>query len=443
MSVDPAWIATCRFGLGAAPGELSRAGRSPRAWLTRQVAAPSPLPPALEALPASESIASELADLRRRGESGRRRFRARAREQHRVEARARLEVALGSERPFVERLVSFWADHFTVSALKPEVQALSGAFEREAVRPHVLGRFDELLIAVVRHPAMQLYLDNARSTGPASEVGVRRGVGLNENLAREILELHTLGVRGGYGQDDVIALAEVLTGWGMERRGRGRGITGRFGFAERRHQPGDKRLLGAVYGTGYAEGVRALGDLARHPATARHVATELARHFVADAPPTAAVDRLASAFERSGGDLAEVARALVELPSAWSGADEKLRSPWDLAVAAGRGLEVDRVGCRALLRGLEYLGQTPWTAPSPAGWPDEAAGWAGPEAVVRRVEWAGEAARRFAADVDVPERARDLLGRRLRPRTLRALKGAGDGRVAATLLLASPEFNRR
>ncbi|MCP4872163.1 MAG: DUF1800 domain-containing protein [Proteobacteria bacterium] len=433
--------ALARFGLGARPGEFAAASSAGvRRHLAHQLAGPPDRPQFMTDLPPSHRTVAEFAALRKGSDKDKRRFRRQARELLRREARARIQAAVDSDRPFVERLVAFWSDHFTASALKPEVLAIAGAFEREAIRPNVLGTFEDLLLAVTRHPGMQLYLDNARSTGPNSRAGLRRGRGLNENLAREILELHTLGVDGGYSQDDVIGLARILTGWGLERgRGRGAGPTGHFGFHPGRHEPGAKTLLGTRYGEGYDEGVRALRDLAAHPSTARYVASELVRHFGADEPDPGGVAAVASVFERTGGDLRAVSEALLDLAG-----EPKLRTPWDLTVAAGRALEVDSVGCRALLRGLDHLGQSPWTAPSPAGWPDDAAGWAGPEAVVRRVEWAQEAGRRFGRDVDAVSLGVDVLGSRLRPTTRKHLvRAADDPATSVALLLASPEFQRR
>ncbi len=224
---------------------------------------------------------------------------------YRAEALARFQRATLSEAGFVERLVTFWSNHFCISASKGgPVRILAGAFEREAIRPHVLGRFSDMLLAVEQHPAMLLFLDNQQSLGPSSRAGINRKRGLNENLAREILELHTLGVGGGYTQQDVTSLARIITGWTFVGPDGRLGDPGNFAFNVNAHEPGSHTLLGKSYpDTGLAQGHDALKDLARHPSTAKFIATKLARHFVADVPPPALVARLAQRFTKTDGDL--------------------------------------------------------------------------------------------------------------------------------------------
>ena len=239
---------------------------------------------------------------------------------------ARVSHAASTDAPFVERLVQFWSNHFCISASKgPGVRIMAGGFEREAIRPHVLGRFGDMLKAVEQHPAMLIYLDNAQSIGPNSQAGRNRGRGLNENLAREILELHTLGVDGGYTQADVTSLARIITGWTIvdqrfaaaQPKGRpAQNLTvGTFMFAQPRHEPGQQTVLGKVYAdNGLATGEEALADLARHPATARHIARKLAQHFVSETPPPALVARLEKTFRDTDGNLGAVAKALASAP---------------------------------------------------------------------------------------------------------------------------------
>src|SRR6476659_7737005 len=231
------------------------------------------------------------------------------------ESKARLETALAADAGFVERLVWFWSNHFCISADKGGVRPLCGAYEREAIRPHVMGKFSDMLVAVESHPAMLLYLDNARSIGPNSFAGLRRNKGLNENLAREILELHTLGVRTGYSQDDVTNFAKVITGWSIvpPRQNPERG--GEFVFNPRLHEPGPQRVIGRDYDDrGFEQGRDALVELAKSAQTASHIARKLACHFVADNPPSSLVGRLAKRFSDTEGDLKEVAKLLVTAP---------------------------------------------------------------------------------------------------------------------------------
>src|SRR5262245_47518459 len=258
------------------------------------------------------------------------------------EAQARLDAAVRAEIGFVERLVWFWSNHFCISADK--VPARPGGYERERIRAHVLDSFAEMLLAVESDPAMLIYLDNVQSMGPNSVAGINRDKGLNENLAREILELHTLGVRSVYGQDDVTSLAKVLTGWTMLQQANDPVHGGEFVFIKRLHEPGAQTVVGKRYDdTGVDQGRAVLLDLAHHPATARHIADKLARHFVADEPPPALVARLEQCFLATDGDLKEMAKALIAAPEAWSPARDKIKRPgeWRIATLRATGLAGD------------------------------------------------------------------------------------------------------
>jgi uncharacterized protein (DUF1800 family) len=232
----------------------------------------------------------------------------------RAEALARLQRGIIADCGFVERLVVFWSNHFCISAGKGGLARMwAGSFEREAIRPHVLGRFGDMLKAVEQHPAMLFFLDNQQSLGPESRAGENRKRGLNENLAREILELHTLGVDGGYSQDDVTSLARIITGWTYAGRQGQLGTPGSFVFNANAHQPGAQRLLGKIYeSNGVAQGEAALADIARHPSTAKFIATKFVRHFVADDPPPVLVARLQEVFRKTEGDLRALTMALLD-----------------------------------------------------------------------------------------------------------------------------------
>ena len=250
------------------------------------------------------------------------------------EAAARFDAAIGANVGFVERLVWFWSNHFCVSADKDI--AMVGAYEREAIRPHVLGRFGDMLQAVESHPAMLYYLDNVQSMGGGSIAGINRDKGLNENLAREILELHTLGVRSGYSQADVTSFANVLTGWtwidpAEPEHG------GEFLFNKRLHEPGEQFVLGKRYpDTGVEQGRAMLADLARHPTTAQHIALKFARHFVADEPPPSLVAKLAKTFKDTDGNLKEVAKTVVTAEESWTPQRTKLKRPCEWIVGVAR-----------------------------------------------------------------------------------------------------------
>src|SRR5262245_48628035 len=257
------------------------------------------------------------------------------------DAKARIHAALGAEIGFAERLAWFWSNHFCVSADKAGVRPICGAYEREAIRPHVLGRFGDMLLAVEQHPAMLIYLDNARSIGPDSIAGVRQKRGLNENLAREILELHTLGVRTVYTQDDVTKFANVITGWTIvpPRQDPVRG--GEFNFNGRMHEPGPQKVVNKTYpDTGLDQGRAVLADLARNPATAKHISEKLARHFIADQPPQALVELLSRRYRETDGNLKEMAKALVTSPDAWSAPRSKIKRPGEWILGALRATGV-------------------------------------------------------------------------------------------------------
>jgi uncharacterized protein (DUF1800 family) len=357
------------------------------------------------------------------------------------EAKARIDAALGADLGFVERLVWFWSNHFCVSADKGPVRALCGAYEREAIRAHVLGRFADMLVAVESHPAMLFYLDNARSIGPESIAGRNQHKGLNENLAREILELHTLGVRTVYTQADVTNFAKVITGWSIipPRQDAERG--GEFTFNPRMHEPGAQTVIGRSYPEGGIEQGRAvLADLARHPSTARHIATKLARAFVADAPPPALVDRLAKRFLDSGGNLKELARTLASAPEAWAAPRTKLKPPGTWFVAALRAIGITPPDIRPVIQAQNMLGEPLWRPPAPKGFADDSSAWM--DGISERVDVANQLAGRVAALVD-PEAAVDTaLGPLASAETRQTIARAASRPQALALLLMAPEFQR-
>ena len=275
------------------------------------------------------------------------------------EARARLDAALAADIGFAERLAWFWSNHFCISADKGPLRPVVGAYEREAIRPHVAGRFAEMLQAAESHPGMLIYLDNARSIGPDSIAGRNRGKGLNENLAREILELHTLGVRTVYTQTDVTRFAAVITGWTVVPPREPQG--GVFTFNPRMHEPGAQTILGKAYPDGELEqGKAVLATLARHPATAKHVAAKLVRHFVSDEPVPPLADKLAKRFMATDGDLKEVAIALVNAPEAWDTAHRKLKRPGEWIVASLRAADVAPPEIAPVMQAQNLLGEPLW-----------------------------------------------------------------------------------
>ena len=449
-------IASNRFGLGAGPDEPVLV--DPRRSLLDQLDAFDPLPAAWRPLPRTpELVETWLAQQRaaRQAAEGERSgireaYLRQGREAHLAAVGARMESALHTPTPFVERMVHFWSNHFAVSVDKLLVVGFAGGFEADAIRPHVLGRFEDLLLAALRHPAMLLYLDQAQSIGPGSAAGLRtetrqaRGRGLNENLAREILELHTLGVRSGYTQDDVTEFARALTGWTLPADGPGSRGAATFRFAPGLHEPGERTVFGRRYGDGGEQQARSiLHDLVAAPATARHIATKLARHVVADDPPPALVERLASTFARTGGDLPSLYRELVSAPEAWQPAPAKFKSPWEWAVSSLRALGRPSIPPAQAAALLNQLGQPVWRPGSPAGYGDVAATWAAPDALLRRVETAQRLAALARGTLDARTLAPRVLPGAVGEATAGAIARADNGTTALALLLVSPEFLRR
>jgi uncharacterized protein (DUF1800 family) len=473
---NAAAIALNRFGLGARPEDTPPA--DPRGWLLAQFDQYQPLPAAWAGQPGAVALATELGEQRQQSlnakvdakadastnpnpatdqaakQAANKAIRGEIRDVYRTAVNVRVNSALASSTPFIDRLVHFWANHFAVSTEKPQVAALAGAFEMEAIRPHVLGRFDDMLVAVEQHAAMQIFLDQTRSVGPDSMAAMRAEQrnpdnkrGLNENLAREIMELHTLGVRSGYTQADVTEFARALTGWsvaGIKGPQPNGAAPGAFVFRPQVHEPGSRTIMGRRYDQqGEDQALAILHDLAASPATAQHIATELARHFVSDNPPPAVTARLASAFERSGGDLPTVYRALIDSPEAWSPVAAKFKTPWEWTISSMRGLGWQDVGNLQSAPLLTQLGQPVWRPGSPAGYDDIAASWAAPDALVRRVEVAQRFAARVGDRLDPRTLGQTLLVGSISAPTETAVSRAESASTAIALLLVSPDFQRR
>jgi uncharacterized protein (DUF1800 family) len=356
------------------------------------------------------------------------------------EARAHFEPAINAEIGFVERLVWFWSNHFCVNN---DATVMAGAYEREAIRPHVLGRFADMLLAAESHPAMLVYLDNAQSMGPSSVAGINNNRGLNENLAREILELHTLGVRTVYSQDDVTSFAKVITGWSVLQTATNPEHGGEFIFFPRMHEPGAQTVLGKSYrDTGIEQGRAVLKDIARHPATARHIATKLARHFTADEPPPTLVERLEKKFIETEGDLWQVSKELASAPESWSPEQAKIKRPaeWTVAIRRATGLPVGNE--RLLLAGPTRLGEPLWRPPAPKGFADDNGAWL--DGLAHRLDSANAFAQSTAAErLDAAAVVETALGPLATSATRQAVARAESKPQALTFVLMAPEFLRR
>ncbi len=469
-------IAVTRFGMGARPGEIALVRSDPRGWLRAQIRQegadqPQDNPQTTQqrvaelreyrqdkktAKAATETMVPEGRDLSKqvqrmiRNETG-------------GDFAARAQLGASTPAGFRERWALFWTNHFTVSAIKLATATVVGPFEQEAIRPHVFGRFTSLLGAADTHPAMLLYLDQAQSIGPGSVAAqyLKRGknqrgvgkpslpenlhhVGLNENLAREILELHTVGLNGGYGQSDVTEFARAMTGLSIGGFREPPEYVGTTVFRGNTHEPGERLVMGIRYPPGgKAQSAAILADLAERPETARFICGKIARHFVADNPPPALVSRLIQAWTRSKGDLAVVAGALIDAPEAWDPTPTKFKTPYEFLISSWRAAGDVPRDITELAPTLNAMGQKAFSPPSPKGWPEETESWAAPDAIVKRMSWAQAFAALATADRDPSVLANDALGARLQPNTAAMISRAESRPEGLALLLMSPEFQRR
>lgn len=477
MTIQQAGAAANRFGLGARAGELSAINGDPRGWLLAQLGSP-PRIAAFDGLTDSPGYLALYAQVQQQRRDARMRRadapaagadrgtppRAGGRDGLRRalmnELLVRQGVAVASSDSFRERLVRFWSNHFAISVDKRIASLFAAPMEREAIRPNATGRFADLLLAVERHPGMLLYLDNQRSIGDDSRIAMgaarrsnrsqqARRLGLNENLAREIMELHTLGVNAGYSQTDVVEFAKAITGWSVLRPRDRLGAGGGLGFVFRAaaHEPGGRKVFGKTYRQqGEAQGVAILHDLAVHPATAHHLSLKLARHFVADDPPAVLVERMARTWLASGGDIADVCRTLLASDEAWSDQARKFKTPDDFIISSLRACRLDdRADITLTLQLQARLGQPPFQPRSPAGFGDVAADWGGPDALYKRVQAAQEMADRLPAVAgSTPlQLGQAVLGGALDGQTATALRRAESVQQGVALLLASPAFQWR
>jgi uncharacterized protein (DUF1800 family) len=494
-------IAATRFGMGARPGEIAAAASDPRGWLKAQIKASAAAISADGLLSTKEVYAARQEIQMENGMPGgppgapranpqqvrgqnqqpgqqgqpteaqraiRQIIQKEQRDGLQKEVAARSRHAASTDTSFAERWVRFWSNHFTVAARNAQIIGLVGPFEREAIRPNVFGNFATLLGASSFHPAMLVYLDAARSIGPSTEAAKRRDAGLNENLAREILELHTLGVGSGYTQADIIEFAKALTGWtiGGPQTARLAGIRPQSGgrqqralretaqlmqreageavFVEPLHEPGSRTVLGKSYSGSKAQAAAILDDLVVSPATAHHIATKLVRHFVADQPPEAAVKKIETTWIKSQADLATVARAIVDLNEAWADQPVKFKQPEELLISVARATGEEEAAFGRDRRAVyQSLAQQPFSAPSPAGWPDDTASWSGADAIKKRLEWANSVSRRMSRGMTPNQFLDSALGPIAGQKTRQAVSRAESAEQGFTLALMSPEFQRR
>lgn len=443
-------IAATRFGYGPSP--QGTGSGDARAWLKAQLQGPDPglasgqfagLPTGGEAVDTLHEDGQERAAYMKTALPGAPHYKMKSMTNYRADATAQLNFAITTDAGFRERLVWFWANHFSISAAQNESAGLIGPFIREAIRPHVTGNFTDMVLAAERHPAMLRYLANAGSVGPNSRLGRRTGRGLNENLGRECMELHTVGLAAGYSQTDVTNMAKILTGWTFALSKGGADSTG-FRYRPVMHEPGPQTLMGHSFDGGEQAGIDALTFLSTYPTTYQHLARKLVTHFVADEPPPEAVARIANVLRDTNGDLGAASAALVDEPKAWV-PGQKLKTPMEFVVSSLRALPAPPGPPPPRPMALSAaLGQPVWGAPLPNGWPDQAASWAGSDEVMARIDWSYNYANRFHQRGGNPVQLADLaLGPLLRPATQQAMEASANRREATTLFLTAPEFQRR
>lgn len=342
------------------------------------------------------------------------------------------------------RLLDFFSNHFSLSANNLILTALAPTLETEAIAPKLTGTFESMLQAVIAHPAMILYLNNERSTGPNSTNGKKRKKkGLNENLAREVMELYTMGADSGYRQADVSEFAKALTGWSVGRVNRNEPAS--FLFRPNTHEPGSRSILGKSYSQetakrGYVQAQRILSDFAAHPKTAERLCYKLARHFIADEPPLALVEKMKDAYLKNNGSIPIVMAEMLDHPSSWSDISQKLKTPRDFVLSTYRTFNIKRPKPN-IFQTLEIMGQGFFNSGSPAGYPDVSSAWSGSQAITTRIEWAHHVAGQI--EMNAIDAAKIALGPLLSEKTRLLISRAESQRQAITYLLLSPEFQRR
>lgn len=447
-SISNPWIiAQNRFGYGALQSGDEPVNKDVKNWLKSGLTVPQFNPQ----LPSSNDVARQLHDfgvLKKTAKENKRELTKMEKSLPKDLQFRFLEDSfhqtLSSPNSVNWRLLDFFSNHFSVTSQNAVLRALAPTLEREAIAPYLFGQFEDMLIAVAQHPAMLIYLNNERSFGPNSIYG-KRGKGLNENLAREILELHTLGVNGGYQQADVLALAKGITGWSVANLKKEPNPG--FIFRDKGHEPRVQKLLGKTYSEqGIEQGKAMLRDLARHPATGRHICTKLAQHFIQDEPPSSLIDRLLSVWRQSSGNLHAVMVALIETEEAWLPSLRKYKSPRDWVFSVARLFNIRKeegkpLSANRLYYVLKQLGQAPFNAGSPAGYPDTESAWLGASALMSRVDIASSAAARYK--VNAESLLKVSLANTASELTYNSVLRAESRQQAAILLLLSPEFLRR
>ena len=453
--VQEAIIAVNRFGLGARSKELIEAQVNPKQWLLSQM-----VPPSFDLSRINTESAFRQFAIYREEQKRAREITNDSNNKEMVNFSKPLRQtqkkilfdgfwhSVETTQPFSVRLLDFFSNHFSVSTSSIPLYTLAPLLEREAIAPFIFSRFEDMLIAVIQHPAMLIYLDNTKSTGPNSKIGRNnKKRGLNENLAREIFELHTLGLDSGYKINDIQELAKAISGWSISYPHEIK----KFGFIyrDRQHEPGTRIILGREYrDLGIQQGRAILRDLARDPNTARFISNKLVTYFINDKPDELLVNDMVDTWIKTKGDLRQVITTLIEHHKSWDFDRNKFKTPREFVVSTLRALNLNRNISRPFFKSIVYhiatLGQQPFGSGSPSGYPLKASAWTGSDALMKRIDWVN----RLNAVVpklktNTLEIAQQLFGDFITEQTLRSIKRAESDRQARTLLFMSPEFQRR
>jgi uncharacterized protein (DUF1800 family) len=454
-SISPENIAVNRFGYGARGNELLTAKVNPKKWLASQLQALAfrdDYPDSNDILLAFNKFQQQKKLIKRQQKQSlkpqskeelkqNKILKNAARRTHINMSTMTIKQAINSKHSVSWRLLDFFSNHFSVSAKGRLMLGLSPTLEREAIAPNLLGNFSDLLLAVEQHPAMIVYLNNEKSFGANSRLAKRRKVGLNENLAREIMELHTLGVNGGYNQGDVVELAKAITGWSIKKPNKEHGSG--FVFREYGHEPGNRQLLGKTYTQpGIEQGQQILRDLAMHPSTASHICKKIAHHFVSETAPQSLINKMQKTWLDNQGNIKKVMLTLFNAEEAWLPTPQKFKTPREFVISAYRAIAPTKISGKKLFESLNYLGQKPFNAGSPAGFSDDASDWLGASALIARVEWSNLLSSR-GKGVNAEQVMASSIGDSISTNTYQTVMRAESRQQASTLLLMSPEFQRR
>jgi uncharacterized protein (DUF1800 family) len=449
-----ATIATQRFAMGARPDDIKSINKNAQAWLLNQLE----LTPAVifdQSLPNTNTILAAQYEFKKT----KKKFKKQQNEMSEMQSKEKqpknpnkgiykqltadaLKQNIESANSFNWRCLEFFSNHFSVTAQGQVMAGLAPTLEREAIAPNLFGHFEDLLLAVCKHPAMLIYLNNEISIGPSTRFA-KKNRGLNENLAREILELHTLGIDGGYKQGDVTELAKGITGWSVGKINKDKQQG--FIYRTRRHEPGTRVLMSKRYSAeGLMQGEKMLRDLANHPQTARFISTKIIKSFISDQAPEELINHLTTQWLSSKGHLKTVFKALINHPLAWQSQQQKYKTPREYIVSTYRALAIKRLPFQQIQRALATLGQSPFKAGSPAGYSDQQQDWDGASALMARINWASQlAGQKRLETIDIETLIVSVFGHSLSAHSYQVITRAESRQQALTLLLLCPEFLRR